>query len=80
MAGSYYFNYRGRYVHAVQRITHVCRDGRYAHSAVKFRCGNSGFLSTDRPAKIFATPPPHRPLCRFCFPPSTSEQSTDAPR
>ena len=72
----YYFNYRGKFVHKVRSIAHHCfRAGMYSHTSVKFSCGNSGFVSKDRPAKIYKEPPKNRPLCKRCFP--KKEQDDD---
>lgn len=62
----YYFNWRGRFVHLVLSMRHHTRDGNYSHSSVTFLCGNSGFISKDRPASLYTTPPEHKPLCERC--------------
>lgn len=71
----YYFNYRGKFVHKVRRITHHPRYAKYSHTSVQFACGNVGLISKERPAKLYKVPPKHRPLCKRCFP--KKEQDDD---
>lgn len=73
----YYFNWRGKFVHGVRAIRHHHNGGtKYTHSSVIFICGNSGFISKDRPARIYKEPPKHKLLCKRCFP--NLETSTKA--
>lgn len=66
MSTRYYFNERGTFVHVVRTMTHHKWRDEYSHTGVHFRCGNLGFLSKERRAKVYAVAPAGHPLCQKC--------------